>query len=487
MKKKIALMTWHHVQNYGTAFQAYALKTTIEKMGFSVDLIDYKRKNESPIKKCTISSMFFNKIKAIKKKSSVSTKQYKFPKEIFDDFFDKYFTYTFPCEYNQDFYLLNKEYCGFVCGSDQIWGPEWLDERFFLDFVLDNSKKVAYAPSFGVDYIDDRSAEEIIKRRISDFKYLSLREKSGCNIAKKMTRRQDIQHVLDPVLLLEKKEWKEMCEENVDIPASYMLIFFLKNNEEYFNVAIKIAELLGLKPLIMHCTQSEDNIYVNIKKPPTPKEILTYIRNASYVCTDSFHVTVLSIIFNIEFLVFKKNGCHEINAKNGRITNLLEVLGIENHEYDGNIEKREMIDYEIVNKKLIELRNKSTVYLKQALNDISLKCEVNISSTYSICKKMDLGCSGELNLAYLRRKRKAIGIIDKFLLNMIDCWNFSLKEECYGCKYYIHQGLAYNIRKPLFYYELIQMLNDDVPLIKIYWQYYLTFDIKKIIKVMLGK
>ena len=47
--KKIALMTWHHAENYGTAYQAYALKTLIEQQGYKVDLIDYHRLNSAPM------------------------------------------------------------------------------------------------------------------------------------------------------------------------------------------------------------------------------------------------------------------------------------------------------------------------------------------------------------------------------------------------------------------------------------------------------
>ena len=53
MKKKVALMTWHHAENYGTAFQAYALKLLIEQHGFEVNLVDYHRLR-APIKLRTL-------------------------------------------------------------------------------------------------------------------------------------------------------------------------------------------------------------------------------------------------------------------------------------------------------------------------------------------------------------------------------------------------------------------------------------------------
>ena len=49
--KKIALMTWHHVNNYGTAFQALALKELITEFDCDVDIINYMRLEASPIQK----------------------------------------------------------------------------------------------------------------------------------------------------------------------------------------------------------------------------------------------------------------------------------------------------------------------------------------------------------------------------------------------------------------------------------------------------
>ena len=40
-----------------------------------------------------------------------------------------------------------------VCGSDQIWSPIFYDPHYYLDFVDNDTKKISYAPSFGVSDI----------------------------------------------------------------------------------------------------------------------------------------------------------------------------------------------------------------------------------------------------------------------------------------------------------------------------------------------
>ena len=44
---KIGIMSMQRVKNYGSFLQAYALKSTLEKMGNSVEFVDYTV--ESPI------------------------------------------------------------------------------------------------------------------------------------------------------------------------------------------------------------------------------------------------------------------------------------------------------------------------------------------------------------------------------------------------------------------------------------------------------
>ena len=39
--KKVAIMTWWHYSNYGTALQVTALYHVVTKMGYKVDVIDY--------------------------------------------------------------------------------------------------------------------------------------------------------------------------------------------------------------------------------------------------------------------------------------------------------------------------------------------------------------------------------------------------------------------------------------------------------------
>lgn len=482
MRKKIALMTWHHVTNYGTALQALALKKTIENMGCEVDLIEYRRKGEAPLRKRNVLSEIRQLLH--RKKYIPSSHFFHDYKKSFQEFYADNFTYTDKCEYNQDFQQLCLKYDAFVCGSDQIWGPEWLDARYFLDFVPESCRKIAYAPSIGVSVINDKNVEETMTVLLKSFTNLSVREATGCKIVKEMTGLNAI-NVSDPVLLLNAQEWEEMLIDSRN-DDKYVLIFFLKKNEVYFSSAMKIAANMGIKVKIFHCTQSEDNAYANIDSA-SPQEFLTLIHDASYVCTDSFHVMMFSIIFNKQFTAYQKDA-GDVMEKGSRMNDVLFKLGIQNTIVANNYEKGAYIDYEKVNVEIDKWREESYLFLKESLSQIpQIRYMQHMKSTCTMCKERcdDAVCSCVSSPIFSKRIQEANGWFEKQLMSAMRKWNFACKEECYGCKYFQKHNAGVNFKKPAFYYELLVSLDEkEMSVVKIYKEYYLIYDLGEKLKAV---
>ena len=88
-----------------------------------------------------------------------------------------------------------------------------------------------------------------------------------------------------------------------------------------------------------------------------PDEFLWHIKNAEIVLTNSFHGTVFSVIFEKKF--------YSVYEKNGRISNLLEILELQKrHIYDtDSIDMDESIQYEEVKKRLEQYVEISKQYL----------------------------------------------------------------------------------------------------------------------------
>lgn len=473
--RKIALQTWHHTENYGTAYQAYALKTLIEQQGFHVDLVDYHRLGSSPADRGNIIKIFFLLLKTIKNILQ-SKKAFKFNPSTFNDFYSQYFTYTKKCTYNQDFEELNNIYEGFVCGSDQIWGPEWFDARYFLDYVHDNKRIIAYAPSIGVASVKNLAAADLMRPLIIRFPYLSVREATGCDIARELTGRDDVVNVLDPVLMLNSSEWAKI-EKVCNLPSKpYCLIFFLMNNDRYFRCALDYCHKMNYETVILHCTQSADSQYANVNEL-TPGQLLYVLRNATFVCTDSFHITVLSIIQNKQFCVFKKNDIDTGVSKNNRVNDLLNRVGIYDALFEDNQVKDPQIDYESVNKKVNELRLVSMDYLKKALT--SLPDGIG-SSEMPDCWKKNI-CKGCLHKEMSDRDIHNKGI-DKAIYKVMTRYPFTLEEKCFRCSKYCGSSFK-DKREPLFYYKLKSELKVyNKSLRKIFFKYYFYYVIRNIVR-----
>ena len=479
MKKHLALMTWHHTENYGTAYQAYALTRLIESCGCTVDLIDYRRLGRGPIQRRSAISFIMGGLLKKSFKRKKNPQLYKFEKGTFDEFWVNKFSYTDSCQYNQDFRQLNSLYDGFVCGSDQIWGPEWFDARFFLDFVEDKRRLISYAPSIGVPEITNKSVSSEMGVLMERFPYLSVREETGCRIAAELTGRNDVINVLDPVLALPSVEWSKLQEEVKELPQKYSFIFFLKNNEDNIKKSIKSSEEKGCKPVVLHCTQSEDTPFANTGDL-TPGQLLTYIRNAEYVCTDSFHMVVLSIIFGRNFKVFKKDSADSKTSKNNRITDLLNRFGINNAEYDVSPSFEEKINYNKVFSILNELRQTSFSYLKNAIDHLPAEKTEISEQECEVKARMNGSCRGE-QLEEFTQYGKGLKGTSLKKYTLMSQFPFALQEKCYRCKYFNGCVKLPDNRKPLFWNALKSDLIEKKSIGYLFRRYYLAYSLSNML------
>lgn len=372
--KKIGLMTWFTYDNFGSLLQCQATIKTVKKLGYDIELINYKpRENYSTQNILTLSKKVIKKIKRLCKK----TNKHKLVEKNNYILFRNELPKSRVVNEKSDLFMLNKEYDAFICGSDQIWAPTVFDENYFLSFVNDNEKKIAYAPSIGLPVIDNSLIKNKMTTLISQFKYLSIREVQGANLIKDLTQKE-AKVVLDPTLLLTKEEW---ANDFVDVNyKNYILAYFLGDNENYYKICKKIAEKLNKKLLIIPTTEidfsKEETIYDDLG----PKEFISLINNADFVLTDSFHGTIFSINFNKPFISFKRFKDNK-TSQNSRIYNILKKLNLEallfNNNIDAVINSSLSIDYFSVNKILTELRKESINYLRTSLIDATKKTNKN--------------------------------------------------------------------------------------------------------------
>jgi hypothetical protein len=88
----------------------------------------------------------------------------------------------------------------YICGSDQIWSSQLTgnDPAYFLDFVPNGVRRIAYAGSFGMPQISDFD-KQVMKNYFRKMDAISSRELSGTQLVQDMFGGA-VAHVLDPTL-----------------------------------------------------------------------------------------------------------------------------------------------------------------------------------------------------------------------------------------------------------------------------------------------
>lgn len=364
---RTATVTWISYHNFGTFLQAYALQQVINKLGFSNAIIDDKRvvmpkgaqydyiKKLNFIKQAYIYTCIF--LNEHQRKSWFAYREYeKFAKRYLD----------IDNDY-QTFDDLNNKYDVFIAGSDQIWYPseDIFNPYFYLDFV--SKKKISYAASIGIsEYPEDY--KDKVKKLLRDFSHISVREEIGQHLLEEFLHK-DIETVLDPTLLLEKRDWDKIASQYKISSHPYLLCYMLTYNEKYLSMARSYANKHNLR-LIIIATEEIYKKYADKLLYAGPSKFITAIRNADTVLTDSFHGTVFSIIYHKRFATFKRFRDNAKRNQNTRIFNLFKITGIKGHLINQDEEKISdiaPIDYDLVDNIIKDYRLKSVSYLKDSI------------------------------------------------------------------------------------------------------------------------
>lgn len=392
---KLAIMTWYHYRNYGTALQAAALTRVLRDLGHEPQMICYKPCGYHRTVLDYSAAAFAKRVfKKITKRSRATNESHFCDAEkdkLFQEFLDECITFTEPCQTKADLEGLNDQFDAFICGSDQIWSPLNFDPKYYLDFVHDPMKKIAYAPSLGVERIEDKYIRAEITALLTNFGSLSVRETAGQKLIKELSGK-DSRVVLDPTLLLTASQWEARFDkESAKDKKSYLLVYMLGNNGAHLDAARKTAGRLGLELRVIPVHKSDLTHDGCITDAVGPQEFLELIHNASYVCTDSFHGMIFSLIFHRPFTAFVRFEKDDARNQNSRIFNLLSMVEMSDRLMVGDdwtaIADSEP-DFTNADRVLNEQRDSSIQYITDALTIAAKTKKQNLS----VMKQNSLCC-----------------------------------------------------------------------------------------------
>lgn len=367
--------------NYGSILQAYALQQELFAAGVDNELIFYKKRNvlRQALRIFNL-PLLIAKVKDIRRVIEGKTNPKLKPilvarNEAFSKFLEENFVFS-PCLAGRKKLIdYTKKFDSFILGSDQVWNPMLLGGDYYtLTWVADDRPKVSYASSFGVSEIP---ASQISKTKnyLSKFNLISVREKQGAEIVKELTGKE-AEVCCDPTILTNRERWDDLCGDKPFINENYVFCYFIGNNPIQREFAKKLAKEKGCKILaVKHIDEyiKSDDDFGDIEYLEVgPREFVNFIRYASYICTDSFHGTIFSIMYNKVFFTFKRFSDSQKSSMNSRVKNILSIVGLSDRLFENGISPKEalkhQVDWEDVNCRLKEFRKKSRDYFERAVN-----------------------------------------------------------------------------------------------------------------------
>lgn len=320
--RKRYILTHPLTGNYGGLLQAYALYSTIDKLGFQAHIYryqpadmplaikDYWRHFKRHIKYCLGRC---NEAHTVWRRLAIARKFLKGMR-----FFDERQLAELPQE------------AAFVVGSDQVWRAIFCrmmrhPAYYFLDFVSaeQRQRSISYAASFGIDEWEGTPGETAeCARLLQDFKAVSVREQSGIAICRDHMQTEAVA-MPDPTMLLRREDYEALIrkENTWELKEKALAAYVIDENGGIPQLLRTTAEKLGVS--LQHLLPHADAARRRDRFAPTVGQWLRLIRDCNYFITDSFHGCVFAIIFNKPFVCLGNEG-----RGSARFETLLSTFGL---------------------------------------------------------------------------------------------------------------------------------------------------------------
>ncbi len=341
---KIGILTFHHVENYGSLLQAYALQEILQQWGHQVAFIDYRpyRALVYYVRDLYLTPHLFAYSEKARKMQRFAVAY--LPRS----------GKTFHTRYalGRSFF----DYDLLISGSDEIWNFNSIrkfDPTYFLDFSRSDAiPKVSYAASFG-ETADLASYRSRICSLLKQYNHLSVRDENSLQLVHSC--QLSVEKVLDPTFLV---DYQKLLKPSA--AKDYVLVYGrLHPAQRAYVFQFAKRRQLPVVAAGYFCKGAEQNL-LNL----SPEEWLGYFAGASHVFTDHYHGAIFSLIFRKSFNVFLRQ------RKRYKVKDLLMELRLSNRLVPADDFQKavtEKIEYEAVDQYLTPAISASRNYLLRVL------------------------------------------------------------------------------------------------------------------------
>lgn len=330
--KKIGILTYWGVANYGAWTQAYALNHVIRQIcnpEDSVEHIAYLEKSHW--------NMY-----------------YEVDERLFNSFSYSWENIPHSLRYSES-NIEDENFDVLIIGSDAVWefrNPGFKDDMHMLGLGIHARQLFSYAASFGALSIQHFTSE--MKNALYKFEKISVRDRYSENIIVKATEgRINPEVVVDPALL-----WDFRSDRQVVYPVyeNYIAVYGATFDEDFIKNSIRFAKKNNLKLISIGYVNSWCDMSLKMIEL-RGLEWIGMIASAAYVFTSTFHGLMVSINFR------KQVKFNQVAYVKNRSQTLIEELNIPDHSKNFDLE----VDYTVCEERLKKMQSISLEYIKSIL------------------------------------------------------------------------------------------------------------------------
>lgn len=333
---KIGLVTIYKCYNYGSFFQAYGLQKYLQDMGHEVSFLPTDTK--------------YNIKYRLRKQFNRDIKRDLFSLKSCKAYLRDWRLYNIAKKSQNDFDMI-------IIGSDEIWNIQnksFTPDSRYYGLNLPTDKVISYASCVGRSNISSFENYPKLLEGIKGINTVSVRDDETELFYKELTGVTSVQRVIDPSFLIDWHSLQKSCKEH-DFILLYTYDGSWGFSEEYIKATKEFAAEKDL-PLV---SVGFKNDWCDKSIAASPREFLGYLNNATYVVTDTFHGTALSIQYEKQFVSMGKG--------KQKVESLLHELELSNRIYEGNKKISDIInndiDYKKINRIIEAKKKQSKLYL----------------------------------------------------------------------------------------------------------------------------
>lgn len=350
--KRIGILTFHYVDNYGAVLQAYALRKVLNSIeGYTAEIINYIPLNftYAPYEETE------NGVIKLREK-----------RELFEAFLSNY------CGVDTDAVckVSGNQYDFYCVGSDQVWNPCKENIEYVFPNLDAGARRFSYAASIGVPMHSFEKEGQIFIKNIKRFDHISMREDTYVDYMKAHCGKE-CESVSDPTFLLEQKDYEPLMTEKKLYEGAYIFFFWLQHvDHEHLHQGIEFVNRLSRKyelPIIHSIVKEKDYMFYKnggCMFYQGVEDFLWYMKHASFVVTNSFHGTLFAMQFEIPFYTF------QVEVIRCRVDYLKKIYRIEDRvveSYKWYQDINEDVNFELIRETKAKKREESIRYIKKAI------------------------------------------------------------------------------------------------------------------------